>query len=209
MEIEAKFDVPDERIARKLRKVQGAGEFTWSAPRRVTVRDTFYDTPEKNLTSTRHVLRLRRRNDGRAFFTFKAPAQRQVGYQIRPETEVEVALARTPRSLKASKVPLRIRKLVAPLAQGQILHPLFSISQTRETRLLRRGRRIIAEWSLDKVRFRSGDKKRAFYELEIELKKSGTEQDLRGIAEWVKHEFELETQPLGKFARAVEFMGGG
>lgn len=209
MEIEAKFAVPDASILRKLRNVQDAREFVLSAPTRLTVRDTFFDTVENDLLNTRHVLRVRMRNDGRAFLTFKAPAQRQTAYHVRPETEVEIALVQTPRALTVSELPARIRKAVSPLAHGRVLYPLFSISQTREVRMIRRGRRLIAEWSLDHVRFRSGKKRRAFYELEIELKRTGTEQELQRIADRVKREFQLKTQPLGKFARAVEFMREG
>jgi inorganic triphosphatase YgiF len=208
MEIEAKFAVPDASIARGLRRVGHIDGFLLSAPTRMVVRDTFFDTRENDLLNTRHVLRVRQRRDGRTLITFKAPALRKAGYHVRPETEEEISLAHTPRALRVSELPARVRKLVAPLTQDEILYPMFSISQTRETRMIRQGRRIIAEWSLDNVRFRSGEKKRAFYELEIELKKSGTEQELQRIAEWTAREFHLQSVPFGKFARAVEFMRG-
>ncbi len=149
MEIEAKFVVPDKTTARTLRALDHLADFSLGAPTRLTMRDTFFDTRANDLLKTRHVLRVRQRSDGRAFFTFKAPAPQLV-----------------------------------PSAVG----------------------RVIAEWSLDYVKFRAGARQRAFYELEIELKKSGNDQELKEIVESLQKKVGLEAQSQSKFARAVAFM---
>lgn len=207
MEIEAKYSVPDSDVARRLRALERVGEFTLGASTRFTVRDTFFDTPKTDLLRSHHVLRFRRRSDGRSFLTFKAPAQKDAAIHRRPETEVEIADRRTPRVLKVGALPAQIQKLVGPLIHADALHPLFSIAQTREVKILCRKRRVIAEWSLDHVRFRSGERKQASYELEIELKKAGKEKDLEEIAEWLEGAYRLLPQPESKFARGLRVRG--
>jgi inorganic triphosphatase YgiF len=208
MEIEAKYVVPDPGAARQLRALERIAEFSLSAPTRFIVRDTYFDTPENDLIRTRHVLRFRRRSDGLSFLTFKAPTQKNAAIHRRPETEVELARERTPRVLKLNALPAQIKKLVAPLVHADSLHPLFSITQTRDFKTVYHKRRVIAELSLDHVRFRAGQRKHAFYELEIELKKTGRENQLQEIAKWLDREYNLSPQPESKFARGLQFVRG-
>lgn len=205
MEIEAKFRVPDAATARVLRAQEHLGEFRLGAPKRFVVRDTFFDTRAKELESVRYVLRVRKRNDGKTFITLKTPTTTRGAIHKRPEYEFELVLARTPRLLSMNELPKQIAKKIAPITHSD-LFPMFSISQTRTVRAVRNGRRVIAEWSLDFVKFSAGKSQRAFYELEIELKKRGTEQELHAIEKNLKTEFALQPQTESKFARAVEFM---
>jgi inorganic triphosphatase YgiF len=214
MEIEAKFVVPDATVARKLRAVEQIDTYSLSAATRFTVRDTFFDTRANDLLSTRHVLRVRRRSDGSTFLTFKAPSQKNASdtdnssIHRRPETEVKIPQSRTPRVLHVGELPPRIQKLVAPLVHDDALYPMFSTFQTRDVKLVRAARRIIAEWSVDFVKFRAGARRRTFYELEVELKKTGQERDLEKIGEWLEREFQLQPSRESKFARALQFMRG-
>jgi inorganic triphosphatase YgiF len=86
------------------------------------------------------------------------------------------------------------------------MHPVFSITQTRHIRVLKKGRRVVGEWSVDRVEFRAGERKRVFYELEIELKKSGTEQELAEILQALRKQVKLKPQLQSKFERALKFM---
>ncbi|MCC7161589.1 MAG: CYTH domain-containing protein [Anaerolineae bacterium] len=205
MEVEAKYIVPDPDAVRRLGRIERIDRFKLSAPTRYVAQDTFFDTRANDLVGSRHVLRLRRRSDGRALLTFKAPAEKSGAIHQRPETEVEVSFARTPRVLSVGALPRRVRKLVAPLVRSDDLYPLFSISQRRIVRNVRDGRKTIGEWSLDHVRFRAGERKHEFYELEIELKKTGTDNELSIIADWIEHELGLEAQTESKFKRALDF----
>lgn len=208
MEIEAKFIVPTRALAQKLRAVECMADLTCGAPKYVEIRDTFFDTHARDLIRARHVLRFRRSSDGRALLTLKAPAKQKGAVHARPEIEVEVSHARTPRILAVEALPARIRKLVTPLVTAMELYPLFSISQTREVKTIRRARETIAEWSLDYVKFRSGERQEAFYELEIELKKTGTRQDLEKMVAWVEEEYRLLPMTESKFARGLRFTSG-
>jgi inorganic triphosphatase YgiF len=139
--------------------------------------------------------------------TFKAPTRKEGAVHSRPETQAKFRAAVVPRALRASSLPTRVAVPVRALAGDAELFPLFSISQARDIRLVRSEGRVIGEWSLDRVRFKSGDRQVSFYELEIELKNTGTRADLKRIAEWVLEEYQLAPQPQSKFARALAFMG--
>ncbi|RIK28346.1 MAG: hypothetical protein DCC52_08500 [Chloroflexi bacterium] len=205
MEIEAKFSIPDARAARQLQALDALGAFTLVAPRILKMRDTFFDTPARDLRRARHVLRVRRRSDGKQFVTLKAPTQKSGAVFRRPETEVEIYFARSPKQLTRALLPMRIAKLVAPLGGDARLYPLFSITQTRQVRALKNGRRVIGEWSVDRVTFRAGARRRVFYELEIELKRTGTEKELAASIAALQKIMQLEPQRRGKFERALEF----
>lgn len=205
MEIEAKFILPDLETAKQLRAFDTLDSFTLGAPRLLKMRDTFFDTPARALSRTRHVLRVRQRSDGKMIVTLKAPTEKIGAVHSRPETEVELHFARLPKTLLRANIPLRVYKLIAPLVGEAVLHPLFSITQTRDVRVLKKGRRLIGEWSIDRVEFRAGARKRVFYELEIELKKSGTEQELLEFTEALRKKIELKPQRRSKFERALKF----
>jgi inorganic triphosphatase YgiF len=179
--------------------------FTLGAAHDLKMRDTFYDTPARALITARHVLRVRRRNDAKQFVTLKAPTEKIGAVHRRPEIEVEVDFARLPNHLSRANLPPRVYKHIASLVGDAVLHPLFSIAQTRRLRVLKMGRRVIGEWSVDRVEFRAGARTQVFYELEIELKKTGTETDLKACVAALKKHIRLAPQRHGKFQRALKF----
>lgn len=205
MEIEAKFSVPDVRAAGQLQSLNALGDFILDAPVVLKMRDTFFDTPAGALSHARYVLRLRLRSDGKTFVTLKAPTEKTGAVHRRPETEVAIDLRRIPKTLARSNLPPAVLKRIAPLVGDSELHPLFSITQTRNIRVVKKGRRIIGEWSVDRVEFRAGARRHVLHELEIELKKSGTEQELKEMIKALRKQTKLKPQPRSKFARAREF----
>lgn len=205
MEIEAKFSIPDVQTARQLQVLDALGAFVLGAPRVLKMRDTFFDTSARALGSARYVLRVRQRNDDKQFVTLKAPTEKRGAVHHRPETEVELHIARLPNELTRANLPPRVFKHIAPFVGDAALHPLFSITQTRHVRVLKKGRRVIAEWSVDRVEFRAGARRQVFYELEIELKNSGTEAELEEFTNALRKEIKLKPQRSGKFVRALQF----
>jgi inorganic triphosphatase YgiF len=219
MEIEAKLRVWDKRTANLLRELDEVAGFTLGVAHDLRMRDTYFDTQSGDLVNSRHVLRVRNRNDGKVLVTFKAPASRRAGVHSRPETEAEMAVSQTPHTVTIAKLPKRIRTVVQPLLQGTdaldnnashkgrdvVLHPLFSTTQHRQVRAVKKGRTTIAEWSLDRVQFRAGFRRKNFYELEVELKGKGTRADLDKIVRELRREFRLQPEPESKFKRGLDF----
>lgn len=206
MEIEAKFTIPDPITAKRLKKIDALDSFTLDAPQTLKMRDTFFDTTAQALHAVKSVLRVRRRNDGKSFVTLKTAPQKRGAVHRRPEFEAEANSAGTPKTLSRENLPPRIYKQIASLVDNASMQPLFSITQTRHIRALKKGRRVVGEWSVDRVEFRAGARRQIFYELEIELKKSGTEQELAEILAALRKQVKLQPQLRGKFERAYEFM---
>ena len=206
MEIEAKLIIPDAASARRLQQIEKLDAFILDAPHTLKMRDTFFDTRARALRAVKYVLRVRRRSDSKIFITLKTPAEKIGAVHRRPEIEIQTDFARTPKTLLRANLPARIYQHIAPFAGDAALHQLFSITQTRHLRAIKSKRRIIGEWSVDRVEFRAGARRQIFYELEIELKKSGTEQELEEMIAALQKQIPLDAQPQSKFARALEFM---
>jgi inorganic triphosphatase YgiF len=209
MEIEAKFVIPDAATARRLQALARIGVFALTEPQTLRVRDTFFDTPARALSAAHTVLRVRRRSDGKTLLTLKTPTAQRGAIHRRPEIEAAIPFVRAPQTLSRENLPPRIYRHIAPLVGDARLHPLVSISQTRHVRFLKKGRRVIAEWSIDRVEFRAGAAIQVMYELEIELKKSEAEAELAELACHVEKEWNLQPQPKSKFARALGFSSAG
>ncbi len=209
MEVEAKFTVPDAKTARALSALKRLDGYTLGVAKTLSMRDTFYDTPPHNFRAARQVLRVRQRSDGRFIVTLKGETDRRAAIHSRSEIEV------TLKQLKKGHVEIgalpssELRDVLAQIAGDQPLVPFVSIQQRRAIRAVRHARQIIGEWSCDRVQFRAGTRRRVFYELEIELKKSGTVHDLEKIAEVLAREWRLLPQWESKFARALKFLDEG
>jgi inorganic triphosphatase YgiF len=206
LEIEAKFVVPDAATRKQLGSVSRLGEYRLGPPKILHVRDTFYDSKAASLEAVWYVLRMRIIDHSRALLTLKTPAQRSGAVYRRPEIEVRFSTVRAPSALSTRELPRRIRELVEPIVGTSALYPKFSINQTRGVRRIYRSRQIVAEWSLDRVRYSAPGRKHAFDELEIERKGHGTEKDLERLAGLVVREWGLGGVTKGKFQRALEFM---
>jgi inorganic triphosphatase YgiF len=205
MEIEAKLIVPSAHIAQRLAALECLGEFVLDRPHTLHMRDTFFDTPRGDLRSAQIVFRLRRRSDGKRLINVKHPTTQTRGIHRRPETEVPAPWARLPRRILTTELPGALRRALKPLSPLEPLVPFVSLVQTRHLRRVRAGRRTIAEWSVDRVQFHAAKKSLSFFELEVELKSKGTDQDLTSLLRSLQAEWQLEMQSKTKFERAVAF----
>lgn len=209
MEVESKFRIPNFQVARQLRGLARLGEYSLGEERISIVRDVFYDTADRRLIKTMHALRVRHRSDGQIIVTLKGASERKGA--IHRRTEMETVVRRLKRGrvsvsdLPHGDVSMKLRSLVGDLALG----PFLTNYQTRHVRTVRRKRRAIGEWSLDRVQFRAQARRHIFYELEIELKKNGTEADLRALNRIVQAEWGLDPTTTSKFERALEFASAG
>jgi inorganic triphosphatase YgiF len=85
------------------------------------------------------------------------------------------------------------------------LAPLFDQWQTRVVRMLQQADRIVAEFSADRVELSRGERQTLYFEMEVELKESGTDDDLNTIAACLTDEWGLQPEARSKFQRALEF----
>ena len=205
MEIEAKFIVPDAPAARRLRALNMIADYKLTDPHTLKMRDTFFDIPSGALDAIRYVLRVRRRSDGKTLITLKTPTEKHGAVHRRPEIERAVQWTRTPNAIAMAQLPKPIADALHEQSIRETLAPRFSITQTRHIRAVRDGRRIIGEWSIDRVELRAGGRTQIMYELEVELKNAGTEKQLDEIVATIQDTLQLQAQTSSKFQRARDF----
>jgi CHAD domain-containing protein len=99
-----------------------------------------------------------------------------------------------------------VRDLVLQITGHAPLVPLFDLRQTRVFRRMRHGELLVAQLSLDNVRFVANERRRSHFELEVELAPQGTSRDMGEIVAYLRDEWNLAPEPLSKFERALAFL---
>ena len=202
MEVEAKFLVPDEAtLARLIETASLAGCDVEPGEARRDV-DTFLDTPDRRLLAAGYYFRRRETGDG-VRFTLKQLVAPSDGVLRREEIE----------ALVAADVPIaewpagELRERVEQLAGGEPLEAMLTLSQVRVARVVRRGRREIAELSLDRVTATAPDGDRGWLEAEVEARGGGVDADVTALAAELREQWGLVPEGRAKFTRALELAG--
>ncbi len=204
MEVEAKFSIPDESAFQCLLEATSLGEFDLHEVSAAELHDTYLDTENGAVHAAGYAYRLRRRGQG-YLATLKGLGGAEGGIHRRVEQEVELAAPLSPQDWP----PSAARDLVLQLSGGEPLHALFTIEQTRLSRLVSKGGCSLAELSLDRVSVCQGDAVAGEYlELEVELLPEGTERDLTDLAAALLGKWGLAPEPRSKYERALAFLGG-
>ncbi len=202
MEVEAKFLVPDEEtLARLVETASLAGyDVEPGEPRRDV--DTFLDTPDRRLLAAGYYFRRRETGDG-VRLTLKQLVAPSDGVLRREEIE----------ALVAADVPVAewpagaLRERVEQLTGDEPLEALLTLSQVRVARVVRRGRKEIAELSLDRVTASAPDGDRGWLEAEVEARGRGGDDDVAALAAALRDEWGLVPEGRAKFTRALELAG--
>ncbi len=200
MEIEAKFAVPNRQVYRALLRLRMLAGYTLIPTAGVRVADRYFDTADGRLLAAGYACRLR--SEGASVLaTLKGLGGAQGALHHRDEQEVQLETW-TPDV--AAWPPSPARELALTLTQGAPLQPLFDLEQHRTRADVMDGARRVAELSLDAVRAVIGRRPALYYELEVELKAEGTEEDLARLAQALSAEYGLRPEPRSKFERALE-----
>lgn len=199
MEIEAKYRIPDATTRDHLRHLTTCAGYTLSRPRRKTVHDTYFDTPTRALLTAGYALR-RRESGETCTLTLKSLGGVHGDIHRREEIEQPLPAALPPDTWPDGPVYARLLALGLDPAH---LQPLCEVHQTRTTRRILQGTRLVAEWSLDHARLIGKRKHLSTWELELELAPQGTEDDLRRLIAELRAQLPLEPEPRSKFERAL------
>ncbi len=201
MEIEAKFNIPDVETRQRLQSVESLAGFALSTGQVEQVHDTYLDTAGRLILAAGYTCRKRER-DGQLIMTLKQLNSATDAVHRRQEFEVLLPGEAPPAQWPEGEA----RQHIVSLIDDRPLLPLFDLSQTRIVRAVSQGKRTIAELSLDDVHILAGDREQAFYELEVELKTEGTEEDLAVIVTSLQSEWGLHPEGRSKFERALEWV---
>jgi len=202
MEVEAKFLVPDEAtLARLIETAELAGcEVAPGASRRD--EDTFLDTTDRRLLAAGYYFRRRETDDG-VRFTLKQLVAPTDGVMRREEIEALVAA-----DVPVAEWPAgELRERVEGLTGGEPLEAMLTLSQVRVARVVRHGRREVAELSLDRVTATAPDGDRGWLEAEVEARGRGGDADVAALAAVLRDEWGLVPEGRAKFTRALELTG--
>jgi CHAD domain-containing protein len=202
MEIEAKFAVTDATLVKRLQTVETIDGLRLTPGVTTRVHDTYLDTQDRRLLVAGFACRKRATRDGAVIVTVKQITNESTAIHTRAEFEIELNEDAPPTQWQDSPARDRVLSIIgdAPLQK------LFDLRQTRVKRDVLKDDSPIAEWSVDQVRVRAGNRYLKFAELEIELKPAGTPEDLARLAARAQAEWNLAPETQSKFERALAWV---
>jgi CHAD domain-containing protein len=203
VEVEAKFRVEDAATLARLEGAPDLAGFEVDAGIRRRDQDTFLDTAGRRFLAAGYYLRRRETGDG-VRLTLKQLVSDAGGVLRREELEALVAADVPPGEWPQGA----LRERVEGVSEGEPLEPFLSLEQERVARRVREGAREVAELSLDHVVVTVGGRERRWFEVEVEIRGEGCEDDLARLAAALREDYELAPEPRAKFARALEFAEG-
>ena len=190
IEFERKFRASEE-ILEEIRKAFSEDEQIFS------METTYYDAPDKALSSRYYTLRRRMEND-RSVCTLKAP----ISTAGKGEWEVECA--------DIEVAILELCKLGAPknliLLTRNGITPICGAKFTRIAKTLKLPNCTL-ELALDRGILFSGEKQEPLCEVEVELKE-GTTEDCVAFSKEFAQRFDLKREMKSKFRRALTLYEG-
>ena len=202
MEVEAKFLVPDEETLARLQETAVLAGYDVAPGAERRDADTFLDTPGRRLLASGYYFRRRETEDG-VRLTLKQLVAPSDGVLRREEIEALVAA-----DVPVAEWPAgELRRRVESLTRGEPLEPMLTLSQVRVARVVRRGRKEVAELSLDRVTAGTSEGDRDWLECEVEARGRGSDEDVAALAAALREEWGLTPEGRAKFTRALELAG--
>jgi CHAD domain-containing protein len=201
MEIEAKFALPDAATFQRLQAADHVAGFALSAHQVQQVRDTYMDTEERLILAGGYACR-RRETESEVLITLKGLGRAEGAIHRRRELEISLPTYQPPSEWPESPV----LDIVLQLTGEVSLIPLFALRQTRVFRRMSQGELLVAQLSLDNVHLVTNDRKRSYFELEVELAPQGTGNDMAAIVAYLQDEWNLVPEPRSKFQRALALL---
>lgn len=208
MEIEAKFQTSDPDLLDALAEVGTLAGYPLCESVVKNVTDTYLDTHQQLVLAAGYTCR-KRLGLSKTLVTIKRLQRSSDIVHRREEYEVEMGdfapWSKWPES--------EARELLAGIVDGEPLEQLMTLTQSRTVRLVGDSNLPVAELSLDRVEVLHSQidltpedaesRNSAFYEVEVELKPGGTEEDLEKLTSALRDEWKLAAQPLSKFEHAL------
>jgi triphosphatase len=202
MEIEAKYAITGPLEAATLEALD-LSPYRLERLKEEQHHDEVLDTPNRALTSKRQALRLRY-GGGCTIVTYKGPDSVSGGLHEREEIEVTFADGTMPGNYREWSPEITER--VEPTVGDAELAPLVEMNVLRRTWSILRHGQIVAELALDKGVIRANSRTVPVHELEIELKGTGTRDDLKTLDQIFSSELPLQPESRSKLERGLALL---
>lgn len=193
-EVELKLSVAESVSLDDIRAV--CSFLSGGEGRTVKMAARYFDTEDGALAKAR--LAYRTRKEGRCWVAaLKGSGMSEGGLHRRTEIECEVADGEADLAVFADTEGA---ELIAPFSRAVLL-PIVETAFERTIWMLADSAARV-EIALDEGEIRAGGKMSPIRELELELK-SGDEEALHSLANWLKGQFELTEENESKYARGL------
>ncbi len=204
MEIEAKFQISDEEALQRLLETGTLARFTLGKVSIAELHDRYLDTKDGAIRAGGYAYRIRQ-TDRITLATLKGLGGVSGAVHRRAEHQVELPEPQPPQAWPSGAA----RDTMLRLCDTEELTAMFEVKQTRYSRPLYDGDRLVAEVSLDRVRISREDMAASFLELEAELVADGREEDLEQISTELQELWELAPESRSKYDRGLALHKGG
>ena len=198
MEIEAKFAIPDPVVYWRLQTTDHLAGYSLSTTQVKPVWDTYLDTKHHRILAAGYSCRRRETREG-IVITLKSLGGAEGAVHHRRQWELSMAAIQPPVDWPDSQV----RDLVLQLIGGEPLLTFFELRQTRVIRMLKEDDQPVAELSLDSVSLFTDETEQVYLVLEVELLPQTAEGTLITIVGCLQDGWNLKSEPLSKFERAL------
>jgi inorganic triphosphatase YgiF len=198
MTIEVKFRIPDPGTFWLLQTIDRLGPYSLSEPQFEDIDDVFLDTRRRKLQTADYCCRQRNLAKG---FLISLVELESKSRRTQQAKKWEVSLKRNtndPSDWPKSQVRKRVLKIIA----DKKLHPIFTLHQTRITRLISDADQVIAEATLDDVSLIVKGENQQFKTLKITTVVSDDDL-LEAISASLQEKWQLETEPRTKFEQVL------
>jgi triphosphatase len=202
MEIEAKYKTVGALEAATLEELD-TGPYRLLRGKDEHHHDEVLDTPTRALTGKRRALRLRRTVDT-VTVTYKGPDTVSGGVHQREEIEATFAADALPRDYHEWSPEITER--IEPSVGSAPLAPLVEMDVHRVTWTILHESQVVAELALDEGSIHAGAKTSPIHELEIELKDSGTRDDLDALDQLFSRQLPIQPESRSKLERGLALL---
>jgi inorganic triphosphatase YgiF len=199
VEVEAKFEIPDRSVFDRLLAVERLAGLAVGEQTIKRVTDHYLDTPDWMILAAGYACRVR---DGEAERVLTLKSVGHMDGAVQRRDEYEAPLDPDAPIWDKSRWPAGpARTLAEKAAADKPLEIHLTLRQTRHVCPLLDRDRLVAELSLDEVRFEDND---LIFELEVELPSTGTVAELDQIARVLEDEWKLTPASLSKLERGLQ-----
>lgn len=188
VERELKFEAPD---GTRVPPVVADDEGLRVERASVSLRSTYYDSPDLDLLAQRVTLRRR-------------TGDTDTGWQLKIPAGIAREELTVPLGAPGEPVPDPFREFLAGIVRDAVLVPVATLSTERHLTRVRRGNDLVVEIADDHVSAATGDDRALRWrEIEIELGPAGDEKDLAAFADRLRRAGFVPSDSGSKLARAL------